>query len=158
MNKIWNDVVAMLEKEVSKIVMKNDISPSEIETLYKVTCICEMICKKEKMEMEMFNMNNSEKRFAMTYDNSNRIGRGPDGRYTSMDGWNPNMPNWNPMMNNSMNGMAYGNQNNGYNNGVSNHSIEDRIIANMEHMMDGTNSEYERQQLQNYIQKMRNGN
>lgn len=47
---------------------------------------------------------------------------------------------------------------NGGNNGVSNHSIEDRIIANMEHMMDGTNSEYERQQLQNYIQKMRNGN
>lgn len=58
----------------------------------------------------------------------------------------------------SMNSMAYGNQNNGYNNGVSNHSIEDRIIANMEHMMDNTNSEYERQQLQNYIQKMRNGN
>lgn len=152
MNKIWYDVKEMLEKEVSKIVMKNDVSPSDIETLDKVTCICEMICKMEAKEAEMYNMTNSEKRFAMTYDNSNRRGRGPDGRFVSMNDGSQNMM-WDPMMNSNT---SYPHMNR--NEGTSNHSIEDRIIANMEHMMDNTNSDYERHVLQSYIQKMRNGN
>lgn len=52
--------------------------------------------------------------------------------------------------------VSYYNQRN-YENGHSNHSIEDRMIANLEQQMDAAKSDYERQVIMNEIQHIRNG-
>lgn len=160
MNKIWHDVKELLEKDVSTIVMKNDIPPQDLEKLDKVTDICLDICRMEKYEAEMFNGFNSEKRFAMTYDseamrNRNNVAYPHHMNNPSYDGYGNSyggqsypqmgMSNANPMGHNQ------------YTNNMSKHSIEDRIIHEMELMMDNTGSDYERNKLQEYITKMRSG-
>ena len=157
MNKIWYDLEEMLEKEVSKIVTKNDIAPPEIDPLKDISFICLNICKMKKIESEMYNMNNSDRRFSMDYEDSKMHGRGRDGRFVSMTGDMSNDIMWRDMadMNHVNRGNSYGNE--PYRDEHSNHSIKDRVIANMENMMDTTNSDYERQELQKYIQKMRTG-
>ena len=40
-------------------------------------------------------------------------------------------------------------------NGYSGHSIHDRMVAQLEHMMDETQSDYERQQIREFIKKAR---
>ena len=147
MNKIWYDLKELIEREVSKVVMKNELIPQDIEMLDKVTDIAKDICCMEKDESEKFGGYPSEKRFAMTYDNSNTYPypmnsmNAPSMVYNGMD----------PRSNRNAQG------NNQYSNGSSMHSIEDRIVHEMELMMDNTGSDYEKQKLQEYIRKMRSG-
>lgn len=159
MNKIWYDLKELIEREVSKVVMKNELIPQDIEMLDKVTDIAKDICCMEKDESEKFGGYPSEKRFAMSYDNSNGY---------PMNGMNlPNVMYDNQR--NSFDGNSYGRGNQGnqsnrnmsganqYSNNSSMHSIEDRIVHEMELMMDNTGSDYEKQKLQEYIRKMRSG-
>lgn len=161
MNKIWYDIKELLEREASKIVMKNDISPAEIDTLEKVVEIAEGICKMEKIEYEKFNNGNSERRFNMTYDSqSMRNSSNNQSNHYPMDydPRNMNYPSYKNRSNNyGENSYGGGNSNSSYANNMSNHSLEDRIVHEMEIMMDQTGSEYERQKLQEYISKMRSG-
>jgi hypothetical protein len=52
-------------------------------------------------------------------------------------------------------GSYYGNNYSDRNRGYSRHSIGDRVVEMVENMMDSTNSEYERQELQKYIRTIR---
>lgn len=125
----------LAKKEVEKIVKKGDLTPQELENVYKLTCIAEkMTCLgggsygyDNRMGMDAYgdmygNMGYSEAR-----------GRSPvTGRYISR-------------------GMNSGNG------GYSGHSIEDRMIASLEQQMDNAKSEYEKQQILQEIQHIRMG-
>ena len=79
--------------------------------------------------------------------NSFRRGRSPyTGQFVSRDQWAPNSMGW--PMEHSMNGPAY-------TGGYSGHSINDRMIASLEHMMSQTNDKYEQEQIRNEIESIR---
>ena len=67
MNKIWYDLKELIEREVSKVVMKNELIPQDIEMLDKVTDIAKDICCMDKDEAEKYGFERSGKRFAMEY-------------------------------------------------------------------------------------------
>ena len=152
MDKPLHELKELLTNEVRKVVEKKDISPSELENMYKAVCTMEKICKMEQIEDEMYRRDRSNKKFYMEYDNemSNRPMRGRDGRFMSSSDY---PYHHDPMM------MSYEDRRNSdgrsYEHDYSNHSIKDRMIDKFERMMDSADSEYERQEIQNWITKMR---
>lgn len=123
----------ILEKEIDMVASKGTISPSELEKMEKAFCILEKISIIEAMDKygyDSYEMNGA----------SYRRGRSPmTGRYVSRDMY----PDWN--MNNEP-----------YDNGYSGHSVEDRMIMNLERMLDNANSQYEREAIEKQIREIRN--
>lgn len=142
MEKVMYDLKDLLKREIQKVVDKNDISPSEMQNVCNAVCTMEKICKIEQIENDMYSMDRSGKKFYMSYDNdmSGRRMRGPDGRFTGSYDYPMHVD---PMMRHD------------YEHDRSNHSIEDRMVDSLEKMMDNAGSEYERQQIQAWIHKMR---
>lgn len=118
----------LLGQELKRIVDKGSISPAELENAYKAVCLMEKID-------EMTGMDGGYSETGYSYDDhwrSGRRGRSPvTGRYISRNG-------------RSMRSM---NENSG-------HSIKDRMISRLEHMMDETDSDYERDEISSYIRKL----
>lgn len=141
MEKVMYDLKDLLKREIQKVVDKNDINPSEMQNISNAVCTMEKICKIEQIEREMYSGESSGKKFYMSYDNemSNRM-RGADGRFMSSYDYPMHVD---PMMRND------------YEHDRSNHSIEDRMIYNLEQMMDSAKSDYDKQQIQAWIHKMR---
>lgn len=132
-----------LKKELKKIADKGDMTPSELDNAYKAFCLYQMV--KERLMLET---------------GIAGIGEGYSGRYYR-DGMNYGMPD--PYSyndggasyrrgRNPMNGQYVSRD---YGNGRSGHSIKDRMIANLEAMVDQASSDYERQQILHEIEKMR---
>ena len=132
--------VSLAKKEVEKIVKKGDLTPQELESIYKLTCITEKL-----MELGGDGMSNSYGMSGRHYDvrmdsfgdmyggggYSEARGRSPvTGRYVSR-------------------GMS--------GNGMSGHSIEDRMIAALEDQMDAAKNEYEKNLIMQEIQRIRMG-
>ena len=142
MDKCLYDLKDLLKREVQKVVDKNDITPPEMQNIYNAVCTMEKICKMEQIENEMYSMDRSGKKLYMSYDNemSGKRMRGADGRFMSSYDYPMHVD---PMMNQR------------YEHEMSNHSIEDRMVDSLEKMMDSAGSEYERQQIQSWIHKMR---
>ena len=127
------DAARLVKKEVKKITDKGDLTLQELESLYKAACFTEKLCK--TCEMDSFD-ENSYGRYghmmdrADMYGYSERRGRSPvTGRYISR-------------------GMD----------GMSGHSIEDRMVAALEAQMDDAKTEYERKTIQDEINRIRMGN
>lgn len=122
----------LLNKEIKRIVDKDDLTSSELENANKAICLVEKI---EEM-LDMGGMSEGSYyggsyrgSYDPWYSRSNDRGRSPvTGRYVSRDG--------------------------SYMHGVSGHSIKDRMISRLEHMMDETDSEYERKEISDYIRKL----
>ena len=130
-------------KEVEKIVKKGDLTPQELENVYKLTCITEKV-----MELSgdgsgsSYGHDMSGRHYDVRMDSygdmygdgngySERRGRSPvTGRYVSR-------------------GMS--------GNGMSGHSIEDRMIAALEDQMDAAKNEYEKNLILQEIQRIRMG-
>lgn len=119
----------LLDQQIEKVVAKNDITPNELESMYKSICVMEKV---EKMITEPEYGDSGYSGYSHDYyDASYMRGRSPmTGRYVSRDG--------------SMRGM----------NGRSGHSIHDRAISKLEHMMDETNSAYERNEISKMIREL----
>lgn len=138
-------VVKLAKKEVDKIVAKGDLTPGELESVYKLACIAEKLTMLEGMDGEemaygygQYAMNpmgmygNQYGDYGNGYGYSERRGRSPvTGRYISR-------------------GMSM-------DNGYSGHSIEDRMIASLENQMDQAKTEYERKMIMDEIQHIRQG-
>ena len=124
-----NKFAEVAKKEVEKIVKKGDLTPQEVESIYKLTCITEkLMCMSDEGE--------GDESYGMSgryYDDGYSAARGRSpvtGRYISR-------------------GMG--------SNGYSGHSIEDRMIAALEDQMDAAKNEYERKMIQEEIQRIRMG-
>lgn len=85
-------------------------------------------------------------------DSGNNRGRSPyTGQFVSRDQWAPNSMG-HPMNDSYGN---YGMNSQVYAGGYSGHSINDRMIASLEHMMSQTNDKYEQEQIRNEIESIR---
>lgn len=118
----------LLDREVQKIVDKNDISPAELERIDKAVCLMKKI-----EEMQGMDDGYSETGYydSTYHGRSMTRGRSPvTGRYISREGHSMRM------------------------NGHSGHSIKDRAVARLEEMMDEAGSEYEREELSSMIRKI----
>lgn len=138
----------MAKKEVDTIVQKGNLTPAELDSVYKVACIAEKI--------QMLSGNNMGWPYGM-YGNQYANQMAGNGMY----GWRPD-----PYMQygDDMNGMSGARMRSpvtgryisrGPDEGYSGHSIEDRMIAALEQQMDSAKSEYERQKIKEQITNIR---
>lgn len=130
--KVLEDLVEHTTKELEKIVKKADLTVTEVDNATKALCLIE---KAEKL-MDGNGMEESMDSYGY-YDPSPmsfaRMRNPMTGRYMSRDGG------------------SYARSNRGY----SGHSINDRMIASLESMMDSASSEYERQLVKDEIDRLR---
>lgn len=142
MNNELNELIEELtsfaklaKKEVDKIVQKGDLTPAELDNVYKVACITEKI--------KMLNGGTMENSYGMYGD-----------RYDRSMGWNDEGASG-YRMRSPVTGryVSRGMDDRGY----SGHSIEDRMIATLEQQMDNAKSEYERQKIKEEIDHIRMG-
>ena len=161
MNNELNELIESLcnfaksaKKEVDKIVQKGDLTPAELDNVYKVACTMEKI---QKLCTEP------------------GYSEGMPGSYGyGMSGWRPEMVyGMNGGMNSGMQNGSWGNDmysgnkmrspvtgrylSRGADDNYSGHSIEDRMIASLEQQMDSAKSEYERKVIMDEIQRIRMG-
>ena len=138
---------SLAKKEVEKIVKKGDLTPQELENVYKLTCITEKLMEMSGGDADMggsygYGNGMSGRHYDVRMDSygdmygdgngySERRGRSPvTGRYVSR-------------------GMS--------GNGMSGHSIEDRMIASLEDQMDAAKNDYEKNLIMQEIQRIRMG-
>ena len=139
----YNEIMAELDhmqelllKEIRKINAKSDLSLQDVNAMKEVVCLMKDIIKLEEM---MDGANREYDEYSEYYeDNPRSFMRGRDartGRYMSR---------------------SYGRSM--YHDGMSRHSVEDRMVAKLESMMDGAGSDYERQKIGEWINKIRTEN
>ena len=135
-----------LEKELNKLFSKTELSATDWDAVKKAMCILNMFeSYKEGEPFDESGMSYGRPRmyhddpYRMMSDvdwhhgNSYERGRSPvTGRYVSR-GYNVDGGNY------------------------SGHSVEDRMIMALEQQMDGVKSDYERQQVEKEIQRIRRG-
>lgn len=144
---------------VKKMEVKQDYTPQEVinikeaaEAIYKIM-ICEAMCEAEENGdyQGMYGAANygAYNGNPMMYGDMYGRGRSRDsmGRFTGGN------YNGNYGAGNYNGGNQYTGQNRMYG-----HSIKDRMIDNLERMMDSASSEYERQEIKQEIDRLRNGN
>ena len=126
----------LLTKMIRQLNEKGDITPPELGNLEKAVCVMEKIIKLDSMIDEAWN-DGEEDGYSEYYDGMRRgsytRGRSPrTGRYVSRE----NTPHG------SMRGM-------------SRHSLNDRMVAHLESMMDDAGSDFERKKIGEWIDKIR---
>lgn len=135
--KILEDAEKRLEKELEKLFSKSELTPNDWDAAKKAMCILNMMNSYQNGEpvdeegMSYGYSMRSMHHYGEPYY-SNERGRSPvTGRYVSRG---------TPM-----------------NAGYSGHSVEDRMIMALEQQMDSVQSEYERQQIEKEIRRLRRG-
>lgn len=130
----------ILTKEVKKINAKADLTPQELDSLHKAACVAKELLALDGVDLEGLSGRRYDMNIRGNYGNpmwhddrwdgySETRGRSPvTGRYISR-------------------GMD----------GMSGHSIEDRMIASLEMQMDSAKSDYERKTIQDEINHIRMG-
>ena len=143
--------IERIEKEICAICNKEPMSPQDIDNLKDLADAYAHLTTSVGMVDFGQYMYGDESSLS-----SFRRGRSPyTGQFVSRDQWAPNSMGWSmghPMNdsygNYSMNSPAYAG-------GYSGHSINDRMIASLEHMMSQTNDKYEQEQIRNEIESIR---
>ena len=139
------------EKEIDRIISNGTINPTEVKTVTDALCL--ML---KSIEYQDY-LHDEEDGYS---ERSYRRGRSPvTGRYVSRRGPEMSMRYDDPCIGHSMNyghgSYSHPMSRNAYDNGYSGHSIEDRMVAELERMMDQAQSEYERQTIMSEIRAIR---
>lgn len=148
-NKALMELKESIEREIKKVTKKADITPGELDNMNKALCAMESIKRIESMDGGM-DGEQSGRSYGRYYrdgyrdgyarDESYRRGRSEvTGRYISRD----DAPH--------MESGRYRSRDDGY----SGHSINDRMVDQLERMMDEAQNDYEREQVQGWIEKLR---
>ena len=131
MDDVLMKLEALVNKELNKIVVKGDITPTELDLATKAACLLEKL----KM-LEGFDSEESYSRRSY-YDNRDYSNNMPSLRRTRSYGY-------------------YGDPY--YDQGYSSHSVRDRMIATLEStMMDKATSESEKRTIEKMIQRLSMG-
>lgn len=135
MHDLNERVKRLLDQKVEEVINKGDISPSEMECIYKAYKTKYYMTTTEAMDEYGEDESSYRRGYSMGYPDpymtSMRRGRGADGRYVSRGG------NWNDGYDRSM------------------HSVNDRIIANLERELNSDISDFERQKITDEIRRLR---
>lgn len=130
-DKLVNDSVALIDKSIEELNKKASLTPSELESMCKAYDLRMKLLRSEREEdmgesHGWDHMDRNIRPYTMTHDR----GRSPvTGRYISRDS----------MM---------------YEDGMSGHSIKDRMIARLESMYDEAKSEHEREEIRKEIRRL----
>lgn len=147
----------VLEKEIKKIVDKGEaITPAELDNLKKSLCVIDML-RNYEMGSPM-----GDPETAYGYNGYNgysgawnmNIRRVNDVPYAYGQNQMPETDSYGRSRS-PVTGRYISHGQNGI--GYSGHSIEDRMIASLEQQMDSANSDYERQKIQEEINRIRMG-
>ena len=135
MHEVYNALREAAEKDLRKLAEKPDISSTEWAN---AKTLLSAMCKMNQLEERSYDGDSYSYRIphiSMERDMSTRRGRNPKtGRYVSMD----NRPYY-------------------YDDGMSGHSITDRMVDLIERMYDSAETEHERRELDKWISRIRNG-
>lgn len=140
MHEINERTKHLLKRKIEEVINKGDISPNEMECIEEAYETLAHIATIEAMEDygsdESYRRGGRSmtQRYDYWYpdDMAMRRGRGADGRYISRDSYYTNDVG-----------------------GRSNHSVNDRIIANLEHELNNSTSDYEKQKIMDEIRRIR---
>lgn len=146
---LCGDAAKLVTKEVKKIVDKDNLTPAELDCLEKAAIFMEKSAKGCGMidgQMDQGESYGGNYRMNMRghYDNMHY----EDPRMSPMDGYSERRtksPVTGRYISRGMDGM-------------SGHSVEDRMIMALEEQMDGCKTEYERQKIEDEIRRLRMGN
>ena len=142
------------EEMLDQLFAKPDLTPAEFKNANEALCTLEKLNKLERGDAmrEEYGDNYGTYYPQMPYGASSWIASGP---YPD-DGYGDN---YGRRMRSSTTGRYMNGPNSGQRmSGTYGHSIEDRMVANLEDMIDQAHNEYERQQIQKQIQDIRKGN
>lgn len=135
--------IERIEKEICTICNKEPMSPQDVDNLKDLADAYAHLTTSVGMVDFGQYMYGDESSLS-----SFRRGRSPyTGQFVSRDQW-PQYQMNDSYGNYSMNSPAYAG-------GYSGHSINDRMIASLEHMMSQTNDKYEQEQIRNEIESIR---
>ena len=142
-NKIIEKARDALEEHIQLIIRKGvNMAPPDIDILTKDLCALESLKRIEQGEMQ-----NSYQASGNSYR------RGAGGRFVSRDGGSYGYHDDGSYHDGGNSNRYYdGSGNSGY----SGHSIQDRMIDQLERMMDSAQSENERQTVREWINRLRN--
>ena len=130
----------LLTKEVKKINAKGDLTPQELESLYKASCVAEKLMELEGEELTGM----SGRRYDMNIRGNYGYPMHDDHMWDGYSETRGQSPVTGRYISRGMNGM-------------SGHSIEDRMISALEEQMDHAKSEYERKTILDEISRIRMG-
>lgn len=146
----FDEFCKLATKELDKIIKKGDLSPSELESAYKIACMTEK-CQEVKMKNEgaanSYGQYGYMDGFSVTPNSYRGMYGDMEGSYSEARGRSPVTGRY------ISRGMGMNSGGNGY----SGHSIEDRMISALEQQMDEAKTEYERKMIQDEIQRIRMG-
>lgn len=166
--KTVKSIECIIEKELRKIADKGTLNPAEMDVVHKAVESLEKIAKLEKTCEEIKLMKEHPEQYSGAYHG------GMHGYPHHMS--HPSMPHASYGYNMEWCGTAYPAEYNDMHSGVhhrspttgrftsgeyrvkdhySGHSVNDRMVAELEKMMDNTSSEYERQQILDKIKMIR---
>lgn len=133
-----NKIKEKLEKEICDLLDKQPLTKDDVCLIGELTDALKDISTAQGMDAYGVKYLDVDDSYAIrTPHMSYRRGRSPStGRYMSMDE-DPNIVHAK------------------FEHGYSGHSVNDRMIASLEHLVDQTDGEYERQQIINEIESLR---
>ena len=148
-----------VEKCLDELMKKSDLTPAETKAaLDGFKLHDELCCRIEDCDMETKDMERGYSGHDVPYRQYHITSYGMPEHMRTMNHWS--QENNYPMSERNMRSYCgdpyyreaeYSDRSRGY----SRHSISDRVVSMVEHMMDSVDSEYERQELQKYIRAIR---
>lgn len=128
MHSVLRSLQDVVLKDLSVLATKGTLTPTELKTASDAACLLKEIQQIEYMDA-----------------------------YEDEEGYSEGR-NW-PMMSSNARSRSYRTgrymSSRGYDNGYSGHSIEDRMVANLEGMMDSAKNDYERETIRSWINNLR---
>lgn len=174
-------LMSTVEKCIEELAKKQDLTPQETKALLDGLMVREKLCMEledceaggYKNTDEMYSERSSYRRrgsYGWNTGTGGSYGNGHSGRpQYGIGGWYQSNNDY-PMMN-GYSGLPgyptqhmnqsycepyyYGGDMNMRGHGYSRHSVSDRAVEQLEHMMDSSESDYERQELRKYIKMIR---
>lgn len=160
--EILTDLKKLIKKELRKNVEKGTLSPQEIDSVNKAVDSLEKIAKTEQICNELDAAKKNPDMYSGAFYNIRNFPQMPPPMsYNSYGNYMP--PNWDSASNRNMDSDWSGERGRNMHTGrftsrdnYSGHSINDRMVDQLEKMMDSANSEFERQQILDKIKMIRN--
>lgn len=142
MKKTLENTKENIKDELKKLNKKGDLTPAEMNTVFEAVRSIKDICEicGEDLDGNKYSMGIHAPQDSYGYGYSNQARSPVTGRFISNGVPHGNMR------------VSYGGEN------YSGHSIKDRMVARLEPMFDEAKSEYERQLVQNTINRIREEN
>ena len=170
--KTMKDTEELIKRELRKVVDKGSLNPAEMDVVHKAVDSLEKIAKTEKICEETKLMKERSESYSGAYHPMHVVSYPHHGFPHTSYGWEAQAHSLcypaateydmhsgarhrSPTTGRYTSG-EYADENHGNRDVYSGHSINDRMVAELERMMDSAKTEYERQQILDKIKMIRN--